>query len=142
MKFMKFFLQLRNSVLSLLLQHFDFLFLLKFWHITSLQSILNLLPKSFDSTAQQKYVIITFFKQFLCIIDTCLFIKMVNHNDFTLFVFILKQLWNPFVPLNVSTREVKCLLNVKLFVFIRFTKINQYKICINASRKLLGFDGN
>jgi hypothetical protein len=67
---------------------------------------------------------------------------MVNNNDFTLFVFILKQLWNPFVPLNVSTREVKCLLNVKLFVFIRFTKINQYKICINASGELLSFDGN
>ena len=113
-----------QSSRSLFLEFSNFLFLFEDRHIFSLQSILNLLSKSFNPSIEQEEVIIPFFKQFSCIIHSWLFIKMIHNNDFSFFVFVIVELRQEFVSFDVRAWEIQCFSDVVLFIFIGLTEVN------------------
>ena len=129
-----------QSSRSLFLEFSNFLLLFEDRHIFSLQSILNLLSKSFNPSIEQEEVIIPFFKQLSCIIHSWLFIKMIHNNDFSFFVFVIVELRQEFVSFDVRAWEIQGLSYVVLFVFIRLTEVNKQKIRFKTDWQLLCFD--
>lgn len=132
-------IKMNFSFRSFLFKHFYFFLFLKLWNIASLQSLLNFLAESFDTTTEQKHVIITFFKHFFGVFYSSLLIEVIDNDNFSLLIFVLHQLCNPFISFDVWTWKIKSLPNMELFVFFWLSKVNQKKICVNPCWELLGF---
>lgn len=84
---------------------------------------MNFLSESLDSGTKKIDVVIPFFEHFFRIVNALLLIKMIDNDDFVLFVLIVINLWDEFVPFDVRPRKVKCLSNVVLFVLLWISHI-------------------
>ena len=128
------------SFWSLLLELPHLFFLLEYRHVFALQPVLNFLSKALDASVQQKQVIESLLVQLSCVVHPWLFIKMVNNDDLALFVFVLIELGDEFVSLDVSSWEVQSFTDMILFIFFRFSEVDQQEVSFNAHGQLFCFD--
>lgn len=126
-----------QSFSSFFLKNFLLLFFLKNWNFLPLESILNLLPESFNAPTQQVYIIIPLLHKIIHIFNSLLLIEMVQNNDLIFFVLVVEQLWNCFILFYPWPWEAEGLPDMIIFVFFRVSKVKQQKICLNTCWKLL-----
>ena len=55
---------------------------------------------------------------------------MINYDDLAFLVFVVVELGNELISLDMSSWEVQCLSNVILLVFIRLPEIDKKEICL------------
>lgn len=82
----------KGSFCPLFLEFFDFFFLLELWYFLSFQPFLNFLAETFDASAEQIKIIISFFIELSSILHAWLLVKVVNDDDLVFFVLVVEQL--------------------------------------------------
>ena len=65
---------------------------------------------------------------------------MVNNDNFVFLVSVLIKLRNYLVLFESGARETECFPDVKIFVLLHISQIDEQKISFNADWKLFCFD--
>jgi len=124
----------QTSFCSLLLEFSHLLFLFELRNVLPFETLLHLLSETFNSTIEQEKIVVSLFEQLVDIIDSWLFVKVVDNDDFVFLVFVVEHLRDVLISLDVSSWEVQSLSNMIFFVFVRFSQIYQQKICLDSHR--------
>lgn len=66
---------------------------------------------------------------------------MIHQDDFVFLIFVVEQLGNELISLNVRPRVINCLLNVVLFVFVGLSQVEEEELCIDTDWELFSLDG-
>jgi hypothetical protein len=53
---------------------------------------------------------------------------MIHNNDLAFLIFVVIELGNVLVSLDVCSWKIECFSDMILFVFLRFSEIDEYKI--------------
>lgn len=66
---------------------------------------------------------------------------MIHQDDFVFLIFVVEQLGNELISLNVRPGVINCLLNVVLFVFVGLSQVEEEELCIDTDWELFSLDG-